>query len=478
MLNEKKLVLHSDNMLYVALMIVAFFAVFVSAERVDVPEKQRMFLLPLGYFLVSLLFAVNYKQLTVNIPKLIIQSMFFVRLVLIPLLYSFDPGRQLYEGKASVSGSFAEACLLMLYEYVAVQAVIFFYEHTRHRIREDKVHFTSFDVCKVAVLCLGVYIAVIAIAFPDYTTPFRTILELDEVDFATSSRLEVLQIGSIGRILRTLFSLAVQLFRVLFPAYWIRVCYQRNAGRVATLVMVLGCVLQFFFLTSTFAEAVITSLALIMYYLQLYPTKRRTTFGFLVLSTVGIIVLYFGVRFFVKGIGGGQYVKDEGFLAYSRQILNAYFGGVDNVAAIFNVPDGYEIEAMRAGLLGAIPFNSTLFGDIGNKLQHFYNEFNVSSGQIPPTIGSGYYFFGAALSPVLTMLFVYLSLRLHDVAKQRGASMRYVSTVFCSIAFALSAGMYSPDITLQWVVSWGVIMLIITRFTAKEKGRRRAVPIP
>lgn len=181
-----------------------------------------------------------------------------------------------------------------------------------------------------------------------------------------------------------------------------------------------------------------------------------------------MLVLYFVVRYFVNTTVG-LYSKDNGAMSYAAQIINAYFTGVDNVAAIFNIPSGHESEAFRVGVLGAIPFNSTLFGNRGNKLQYFYNLYNSSYGQIPPTIGTGYYYFGTILSPVITGLFVILSMRYYKKAENMEASLRYVAVVFCSIVFALGTVMYSPSITLSWYFSWGIPMLLLTLFTGENK---------
>ena len=137
-------------------------------------------------------------------------------------------------------------------------------------------------------------------------------------------------------------------------------------------------------------------------------------------------------------------------------------------AAIFNVDKSFGKEAFKAGIIGAIPFNSTLFGDRGNKLQYYYNIYNRAYGQIPPTIGAGYYYFGFILAPIISILFVKLSLVYYDKAQKINKSIKYISEIFCSITFALGTVMYSPSITLAWFFSWGIPMLILTSFTGEK----------
>ena len=160
-----------------------------------------------------------------------------------------------------------------------------------------------------------------------------------------------------------------------------------------------------------------------------------------------------------------MYSKNSGAMVYIAQIINAYFSGIDNVAAVFNVPSGYTAEALRADLVGAIPFNTTLFGNSGHKFQYFFNLYNRSYGQIPPSISTGYYYFGPILAPLFSGIFVYWSMKYSALANNTKASLKYIAYAFCSIVFALGACMYSPAITLQWFFSWGLIMIVITHFT-------------
>lgn len=302
---------------------------------------------------------------------------------------------------------------------------------------------------------------------PQYAESFKTILNLSDAEFTIAGDSIVYQIGTIGRIIKTLFSMSFQIIRILLPAYVIRAVCKKNASpKLAFAVLIVFCLLQFFFLTSTFAEAIVACLAIILYYLHLFPSKKKKIIMLIGISTIGIMIVYFAVRYFSKN--SSIYDKSSGPILYMAQIISAYFTGPDNVAAIFNVDKSFGKEAFKAGIIGAIPFNSTLFGDRGNKLQYYYNIYNRAYGQIPPTIGAGYYYFGFILAPIISILFVKLSLVYYDKAQKINKSIKYISEIFCSITFALGTVMYSPSITLAWFFSWGIPMLILTSFTGEK----------
>lgn len=455
-----------EKNIFILFEIIAAITTFFCLYKARLDSKIFLCILPFGFFMISFIFKQNFKCITDNISKLLIVSLFFVRIVVLPFLYSNNISTQLFEGKNSIELYFSKACLLMVYEYFVVQLTLYICEHKRKRVQFKIKHFTSnVDISKIFVIGLTVYILVIALFLPQYSENFKTIFRLGDADFAVATLKAEYNIGTIGRILKTLFSMAVQLFRILFPAFLMRQFFNHNSkSRGCTLILVVSCILQFMFLTSTFAEAIVSCLALTLFYIKLYPLRKKRTFLFLCLATLGMLILYFVVRYFVNTTVG-LYSKDNGAINYAAQIINAYFTGVDNVAAIFNIPSGYERKAFRADILGAIPFNSTLFVDRGNKLQYYYNFYNRAYGQIPPTIGVGYYYFGELLSPIITVLFVILSMKYYKKAEYMNVSLKYVALVFCSVVFALGTVMYSPSITMSWYFSWGIPMLLLTLFT-------------
>mgnify|MGYP004651068005 CR=1 FL=1 len=461
------------QLIFLLFEIIAIFTSFICFYKVDLKSKMLLGVLPLGYFLISLLFYKNFGYITNNISKLMVVSLFFVRLVILPFLYAGNIDAQLFEGRNLVESHFSKACLLMVYEYFAVNTALFFYEHKRERRKWHIKHIVSnTDISKGLVICLAIYVLGIAFFLPQYSQSFQTIFSLGDINFTVASSKIEYSVGSLGRVLKTLFSMAVQLFRILFPALLMREAYKRNSNsRACTIWLVLGCALQFMFLTSTFAEAIVACLTLVMFYIKLYPSRKTKTFFFLGASTLGMLVFYFVVRYFVRTVGG-LYSKEDGATNYAAQIINAYFTGVDNVAATFNIPSGHGAEAFYAGVIGAIPFNSTLFGNRGNKLQYYYNLYNSAYGQIPPTIGAGYYYFGALLSPAVTVFFIVLSMRYYKKAEKMEASLRYVAVIFCSVTFALGTVMYSPSIALAWYFGWGIPMLVLTLFTGEDRGRQ------
>ena len=448
---------------------IAFISVVLCFTVVNQESKSMMFIMPLSFFLFFLLSHSNFVENRISIPFIMIETLFFIRLVILPLLYAFISSEQLFEGRESIATNFNSACLLLAYEYFLVQVAFWFYTH-KHQwaYRDDNENLSGEISDRKLILMLVSFLIIVTVLFPNCRSSFKTIFELSDPDFTVGSGRTQYNIGFFSRVIKTLYSMCFQIFRIIFPVYCIYDLYKKNHNsRKLKVVLLISCVLQFFFLTATFAEAIISCLTILLFYLSLYPEHKKQVYFILGLTTVGMLVLYFTIRLFVSP-ENGLYNKDSGFWKYMAQIINAYFTGVDNVSAILNIPHGNEVEAFTAGILGAIPFNSTLFGDRGNKLQYFFNISNRSYGQIPPTLGAGYYYFGRLLSPIITVVFVLFSMFFYEKACKSKDSLKYVAYILCSIVFALGTVMYSSSITMALLLGWSFPILLITLIISKD----------
>lgn len=435
-------------------------------------EKKAVLFLPLGYMVVNLVFSFNFNQFYHNIAKLLIFIMTFIRLVVLPGLYLFCINQQLFAGHAVVASGFGTAVSLMLYEYAAIHLVIAFHDYLFPRrksnyVKQSEDNSNLGSILLVIIACMLLIAAVI----PERLSTYKTIFTLNEADFTKAHHLEF-AVGGLKRVLSTLFNFFLSIVRIMGPVYLLQWVHRKKRdSMLATWILVLCCVGQFFCLTDTFAHALVACLTISLAYLYLYPSHfKRVMFSFS-LFCVGMGIVYFGVRFVI--VPGSMYNTATDTIYHFAGKINAYFTGVDNVAAMFNVPNGHQWEVIKAGVLGAIPFNSTLFGEIGRKLQYFFNFYNVTiHGQIPPTLGSGYYQGGLFLAPSITMLFVYLSLLYNDWAKKAPNVFKQAPLQFCSISFALGTVMYGVSITLSLFFSWGIPMICIAALGTRGQQKK------
>ena len=145
--------------------------------------------------------------------------------------------------------------------------------------------------------------------------------------------------------------------------------------------------------------------------------------------------------------------------------MNAYFTGADNVAASLRVPRENVFTTFLYELYSGIPFHNTLFGWEGEKFQTIFNDVNRSYGQIPPTIGSGYYFLGEIFAPFFSAMLAFVSIKFSIAANKTKFYFKYMVYTFASIVTALGIAMYDWTIVYSWFTSWILPLIILAYFS-------------
>ncbi len=423
---------------------------------------ELLFSLPLAAcicFIILYLSNADYKN---NVGILFIFALMFVRYVLHPFIlvmgnFTTPIGR-------NVSLYINSAVWLLIYEMFAITITVILASRQRllatHRERKKKI---TLKMLGFILLTLVLFCLVVIILLPDTKNMFRTIFELSEYDFTTVTfKTTMNRAGSLIRIVQTLFSMFFHFLRIMIPASSLYFLFRSGKSeRLIYCVALIWGIIQFMFVTSTFAESIVSAVVILLATLKLCPNRRKKMVKTTVFAIFGIFILFFAVRFNVK-YGDGNSMPGMSYISY---IVNAYFTGVENVAAIFLVPSEFKWSSLFFNLYGAIPFNSTLFGLEGMKLQSYFNTYSDSYGQIVPSIASGFYFFGVLFSPAFSIFQTYWAVRNGKRANETIYYWKYIVYSFLAIIFSLGIAMYSESIVLGWFTSWGLPMYIISCFS-------------
>lgn len=431
--------------------------------------ENSILFLPFAFFAVNSLFFLNYIQQNMNLTKLTVFILYFIRLSVLPFLYYASGETRLYEGNIYMSSdNIQKAVYLMIYEYFIVQLIIFLHERVKIKGLKLKVsqNQRNYNFFPAVLFVMTLFSLVVYVFLPEVRESFKNIFMLNTEDFTVSDYLASNeQVGSVRRIIATLFSVVFTMIRILLPAYFL--VQAKKKCKSGVFILIISIIAQFIFITSTFAQSIVAALTLVLLFGHLYPKKKKFLYFMIVVLTVGIVSLYFLVRY---SVGNGMYSDKTGLISYIARIVSAYFTGVENVAGCFNLQKGAEFETAVSDLIGAIPFNTTLFGSwSGDRFQTYFNNANHSHGQISPAIGSGYYHFGWILSPIYVVIMLKLSLFYCENAKKDTNPWKYAIDTFCCIVFSLGLVMYNEAIAFSWYLGWGVLMLLVLKFTNKDE---------
>lgn len=440
----------------------------------EIPSYYHLLpILPFVMFVMSLITSIQIGNMKLNIPALLMFSVTLVRYCIIPFLMII--GGQHTVMKINIASNANSAIFLMSYECVAIYiAIIIAFKKEYNRTITFQQVYTATGVSKY-VIFMTLYCIVMLVTSPILLDNYMTIFDLNKEEFTHAGRLEEVSVGSIVRVLRTLYSVMFNMVRIMMPVYIIGNCSKRIKSDFTMLFIVFFFVfIQFLMITATFAESIISALVILLAVSKLRKSLGQKIVRFAPYAVIGIIVVYFTVRYQVSQTTNiSSMYSGNNIQEYICATVNAYFTGIDNVAASFNLPKYEIVQHFMASMQITIPFNTTLFGKAGEGLPTLYNSFNSIKGQIPATIGNGYYYFGPILAPLFSFCFAYFGIKYGIKAVNTPSYWKYICYCFIAIVFALGLGMYNEVIALGWINGWGIPMLLVVFLSEKHKSKMR-----
>lgn len=447
--------------------LIGFFAVTQLVNPVK-PEYGALFALPIVYGFCALFFLGMYENGLGNIGFLFVILLEVVKLVIIPIFMAFGDYSSTFRFLSREN--LYKAVALMSWECLWIHISLWITMNTTRwntnsKKRVPLVFTRPNRLFSFLVLFMTSFLIVTFLLIPESRGLYKTIFEIGDSAFTAAGETSIANYstGTIVRAMLTLNKMVLDVERIVLPLY-IMISFKKrnNSDNFGVFVCLLFSALQFLIISSTLARTVICSFLILYFGTQMYPEKAKFLTRMLFTATVIILVGYFTVRFLV----GSRYGTTAS--NYISSLLNAYFGGVSNVAAGFNMKSGMEGETFWAACYGAIPFNSTLFGLQMTKVQSLYNTANSSYGQIPPMIIEGWYHFGAFFAPVYSAIFASLAYRYGVKFRRTSSPWHAIFDLFFAILCAISISMYDFEIALVWITNLLIPGKLLARMDRKE----------
>lgn len=444
------------------LSMISFLGILWDADRPD--YYGLLPILPIAFIIVNLIFVDLYKSIPSNIGLTVVVLLYFFRMVFLPLFMVLGDYQSLL--KVNLATNTDLAVYLMIYELVAVYFVsyITFNKEKHFHISRSNGKRKPLKL-KLFGEILGVFFifcVLVWILIPESNQIYKTIFQAGDSDFTSGFyNHRTADVGFVKRIILTLFTLVMDIIILFVPAYvliWIRRKFSTNIGIILSVPFILSPLLL---VSATIAHSILYVFLLLLFLGKLYPRFKNKLYMISLTCASSFVILYFFIRF---NTGESRY-GNESIFQYFSSILTAYFTGLDNVAATLNVSEPYKIESLFFNLYGAIPFNNTFFGLEGANLQTVFNFVNSSYGQIPSTIGSGYYYFGFIFAPLFSVILVFLSVKYGKKAMNQLNLWKYITYTLFSIIMAMGLVMYNETIVLRWFTNLILPLLILSNFS-------------
>lgn len=426
--------------------------------------------MPMIFFLTSLIFRRVYGLFLKNLGVSIIIALLFLRMVVSPLLMSL--GGYAVTITKNIDKNTFKAILLVCYECIAVFATLYYLstrktknsskikvKQIHYKERSAKKHWITYKrlLCLVALALLACYLIT-----PELLKGYRSILQATDPAFTHYE--DSYLVSDYGTTFLRKFSLVtgtylMRICTVLFPAYFV-VVFSQKKGRLNAIIAWLMCFVPFLFVGGTIARSLIYFVILLMVKVFCNPKEESLFRIFLILVfSASFIAVWWLFRLNVQG--GDTNI----FSAFSSRI-SAYFSGVNVVSGAFNMPDKlvYKVRYFFYDYLSTIPYGNTLFGISHSTIAPFFNLHNEAAGQIPTTIGMGYYYFGPFFAPLYSMLFAVVAYKAGKKLNDSINPFRYMRYLFTLVVFSMGIVMYNIEITMTTYFSILLPIYILERW--------------
>lgn len=452
-----------------SMILISFSVSVILLADFDKPAHYNLlFILPLIFALYLLVYAKLFKSFFDNIGITMILGLLFVRLVLSPIFMLLGG----YNDKITTNVYFntSISITLVAYETIAIMTALFL-SAKKCPNKENKNNFSncSFYINRkyIGVLFILVIIQVaIFIYTPGLLEGYRSIFDMNDPTFTHLEQAHITR--KYGTSFGTKLSLVtgqylMKLLKLLLPNVIIIFINSRKRNKYRKLLSYFVLVGQLFLVDGAIARSIIYILISFLLISYIYPYKRIKKIAKILIISSFSVVFYWLFRSNLVGREINEYFST---------IFNIYFSGVNIVSGSFNLPAdlGMRLQYFLYDFLKAIPYGNTIFALSETDSQIYFNLVNGVTGQIPTTIGSGYYYFGFILSPIYSIIFAVMAYKTGQKANETSNLISKIRYLFLTITFSMGIIMYNIPITLTNLFSVGIPMYIIEKFANRKRN--------
>lgn len=428
--------LDSPKKIYLLLMLLIYYVLFINIAQID-----KLYYQP-GMFLVNLTCIFRY--------------------VLIPLFYVLDLSY-------SFTSDLTAGVYLMLYEEVCVGIFLYILVNKSYKVNAptqlDRLSdsMTSELTTQIGVMLLAMVAAagVIVAMDPSYLNEYNFVLGVQESDI----------IRNYGSIQTAIIEWSKMIIPLLIASFLIK-RNQKHPNFIyyfLTVCVVLLFNLMFFKGFSR-NSAIVPGAASMFFLIRAFPRQSKTT---LIMVSVMIVIVALALTTFKNSTA--HWEVDS--IAASRDYLNAYFAGVDNlsdsISAYKNYKSSFSLNTLLNDLFYNVPGLSRYF-DGEDRTTVLFNSWIGTKSSIVPAIGQGLFYFGTVLSVIPELIFLWIM----SVFDNKMRNAVNIAEVFFYSYFAIEFGyIYYQNISLLFSFLLGtaipliVLLKLFSKFRLRVNGR-------
>ena len=462
-------------------------------------ELAFLFLLPLVFILCSLILCFERKIFYHSITGLVVLFVYYVRLVLAPMIMVFGNYHSvipLSQYSSFVNPAIVLICLESLFVFFALPRLGRKNEKNDFKKNILHLHYHDFVLIKkkhnyllwgVVVLMIGYVVWLIKSDSTIWDANFLLLIDSNKGYYALSSSKS--GIGTLSMFVEIMNSM-FKILQVLLPAMLLCLLVSVKLPNVLKLFLSFGIfVIVSVIATEDRIDAIFAGIAFLLTARDAFGTKFKNHF---VAWLFGLLLVCIAGLSIKAGVFGINKNGSTSLLESVSSMLCAYFSGVPTVA--YGLSFVSEIGFMKLwyipiDIIERIPFASyalKLFFNINlissNALfnEYIFGTLNENYGQILPTTIVGIEYFSMLLSPIVP--YVLIKMSFHFERKGLLAQDLTRKNLYYWICVCVSSSLViASSLLVVAKMSWFVIILLILKifgrndFTLNKSFYKRGV---
>lgn len=452
-------------------------ALYIAIGCVD-DRYWLMWLLPVTYAFVLILINMTAGKRSKEIGYRVIKTVMLIRYVLTPITVV---GSKFYSGYGPEPSkhTMTLAIVLMVYELIAVGATIAIYSKKYKEVDNQK-YIVKVRNEKSYLIWIYILISFIIISLIDIRLiiPTNMVAITSEIEKVSLDFENAGIIGILRNVLRV--SLGMALLNLINK--------MKTTDKIKMILSILSLVLILSLYTSKGRwDTLSISFVGIILLRNLYPKYSKTitiSVGSVMIIGLTSVTIYKFLGYTTVSITSYLTVIKEVIGVVSKQ-FQAYFSGPRNIGLAIDMREVVNAKPIWVinDLFGSFPGLSQYF-DQNIRFNLLFNRYiyiGNTVSQIIPLVGIGYNAFGFLLSPIVTVVFITLVLKLNDLYKRQIFISNKYLLLYMIIYTSMCMGMNIQILTNKYYAVFipSALLIFVNRRVNKlfYRGRIHRNPI-
>ena len=261
----------NESLFWIANLLSTVICVLSCLYNRDVGVFKNVYILPIGYGIIFILFTANVKGIFDNYMKLIVYILYFVKDVFAIWILSLGGYNTLFNRISEDGVNFAIA--LMIYEFLCISLYFYFRRKISKKVR--RYRFTGIKHTGNMILYVILFFCIIAyLLIPSIRDSYRSILDISNVINLSGDNSNA--VGTISRIAHTLFVMFFQTTLLLFISVLFsrvrRIYGETNKGLVLCCIFL---IIPTLFIPEETGFFLVLMVTLVLTICRLFPSKRK-----------------------------------------------------------------------------------------------------------------------------------------------------------------------------------------------------------